>query len=116
MAVSNDPGMTLDKAISGMRDEYIRCRDMSHSWRPFHIAVLDHCYDQQLRCTRCYTIKHREVSFTGHLLSVHYEYCDGYVVKGLGRLTGEDRDQLRLESVQRTLRTGSGKEQKTQGG
>jgi len=39
------------------------------------------------------------MSRTGALLDSKYDYADGYTVKGLGRLSGVDRDVIRLQSI-----------------
>jgi hypothetical protein len=41
----------------------------------------------------------RYLSRTGHQLGGQYDYPEGYLVKGMGRLTGSDRDVIRLQSV-----------------
>lgn len=84
-----------------MNVDFVQCRDFGHSWRPLSARWLEKqsCYESVLRCTRCGTDRHRWLSSTGTQLSGAYEYADGYLVKGLGRLTGTDRDMVRLASV-----------------
>lgn len=88
-----------------LRTDFLQCRDFGHSWRP-HTARWDneaHAYRTQLRCSRCRTIRVRWIGRTGQQLGASYDYADGYMVKGVGRLTGTDRDALRLASVLRVL-------------
>ena len=89
------------QAISHMGLEFIQCRDFGHSWRPYSARWVpsDNCYESQLRCARCKTIRSRFLSRTGSQLSGNYDYPEGYLTKGLGRLTGTDRDMIRLASV-----------------
>lgn len=91
----------LDAAISHMELEFIQCRDFGHSWRPYSARWLpsDNCYESQLRCARCKAIRTRWLSRTGSQVGGGYDYADGYLVKGIGRLTGTDRDKIRLASV-----------------
>jgi hypothetical protein len=60
-------------------------------------------FETKLRCARCKTRRVRHIGPAGQLVSSHYEYPEGYVIKGMGRLDGAARDQLRLESVLRVL-------------
>lgn len=95
----------VDQTISGMRDDHLQCRDFGHSWRPYTArwSPEDRCYETQLRCQRCKTIRVRLIGQRGEQLSNHYDYADGYIVKGMGRLDGDERNRLRLESVQRIM-------------
>jgi hypothetical protein len=95
----------LDTAIHAMADEHLQCRDFSHSWRPLTAAWLPdrRVFETKLRCARCKTRRVRHIGPAGQLVSSHYEYPEGYVIKGMGRLDGAARDQLRLESVLRVL-------------
>ena len=81
------------------------CRELGHTWRPSS-AVWDsyrECFERVLRCTRCRTDRHQTLTRWGHVLSSSYHYPEGYTTAGLGRLIGEDRDLVRLESITRTL-------------
>jgi hypothetical protein len=95
----------LDTAIHGMTDAHLQCRDFSHSWRPLTAAWVPdkRVFETKLRCARCKTRRVRHIGSAGQLVSSHYEYPEGYVIKGMGRLDGAARDQLRLESVLRVL-------------
>jgi hypothetical protein len=95
----------LDTALHDMRTAYLQCRDFGHAWRPFTARWVpdQRSYHTQLRCTRCRTVRTRYISRNGEQVSKGYVYPDGYQLKGVGRITGEDRDHLRLESVLRVL-------------
>jgi hypothetical protein len=54
-------------------------------------------------CGRCHTERVRLIGPRGELLANRYVYADGYLVKGMGRLTGTDRDALRLAALQTLL-------------
>lgn len=96
---------TVDAAIADLDETSLQCRDFGHSWRPFEARYIParRQYDERLRCARCDTIRIRLLDSRGAQLASHYDYADGYLVKGLGRLTGEDRDALRLAGVQLLL-------------
>ena len=95
----------LEKFINTLELEHLQCRDFGHSWRPFTARWMaeDRCYESQLRCGRCGTLRVRRLSRTGSQIGSHYDYPEGYVTKGMGRLTGSDRDKIRLASLLRVL-------------
>lgn len=98
------PDFSLESVIESMRDEHVQCRDFSHSWRPFTASQApDGHYEQVLRCSRCRTLRKRLLDRRGAVVSSAYEYADGYVVKGLGRINGSERDHLRLVSIRKVL-------------
>jgi len=88
-----------------MNDDHLMCRDFGHMWRPFqarYIPQRKH-YEERLRCERCLTVRVRLLTNTGAQLSNHYVYPDGYTMTGYGRMTGTDRDAVRLASLQTVL-------------
>lgn len=97
-------------AIAHMTAMQIQCRDYGHAWKPWRAELIGkggaRGYEQALRCTRCDTERWRTLTRYGEVVSAHYVYPDGYLVKGLGRLTGEDRGQLRVASIERTVHRG----------
>lgn len=97
------PAASVDvrAAVRGMDLTHVQCRDFGHSWRPYTARWLSkfNQYQSQLVCARCSTIRTRFLSRSGEQLGGGYDYADGYLVKGLGRLTGHDRDEIRLASI-----------------
>ncbi len=87
-------------------DSYLLCRDIGHLWRPFKARWDDdnNSYVRILRCGRCKTEREQGISAAGVVLWSQYDYADGYQApKGTGRLDGEGRGALRLESVLRLI-------------
>lgn len=84
---------------------FLLCRELQHNWKPFSARWDDehHNYERVIRCVRCRTRKVQRLSSSGGILSSHYEYPDGYLHANLGRIIGEARDTLRLESLIRSL-------------
>jgi hypothetical protein len=84
---------------------FLLCRELQHNWKPFSAWWDDehHNYARSIRCMRCKTKKVQRLSSAGAVLSSHYEYADGYLAQHLGRIVGEARDTLRLESLIRSL-------------
>jgi hypothetical protein len=95
----------LSGAIHDMPTTFLQCRDFSHSWRPYTAtwSPSENAYEVQIKCSRCKTVRHRFIGSRGELLESKYDYADGYLIKGMGRLNGTDRDEIRLQSVLRVL-------------
>lgn len=90
---------------SGLSTSFLLCRELQHNWKPYS-AYWDeeyHNYARTIRCVRCRTLKVQRLSSSGAVLTSHYEYADGYLAEHLGRIIGEARDSLRLESLTRSL-------------
>jgi hypothetical protein len=96
---------TVSTALGDMSDSHLLCRDFGHAWRPYtaHWIPQRQQYQEGLRCTRCKTVRLRLISDSGELLANRYVYADGYLVHGVGRLTGTDRDALRVAALQTVL-------------
>lgn len=102
----------VKQATAEIAPEHLACRDFGHAWAPFTASwsSAERAYFVQLRCGRCATLRARVIDRQGALVANHYTYADGYLVKGLGRLTGGDRDAVRLASIQQLLNKGEGAE------
>lgn len=84
---------------------HLHCRELGHNWKPW-VARSDAeggGYERALRCTRCRAERWQVLSLSGAVVKSHYVYPDGYVHQGMGRIVGEGRDALRLESLTRAL-------------
>jgi hypothetical protein len=88
-----------------MNDDHLLCRDFGHAWRPFQARYIPQRrqYEERLKCGRCQTVRVRLLTSTGAQLGNAYHYPDGYALQGFGRLTGTDRDAVRLASLQTVL-------------
>lgn len=97
-----DPhSLDVERAVAQLAVEYAQCRDYGHQWQPSNAEWLaaDQCYRVTLKCPRCTTIRTLLRNRRGTQLESHYDYPDGYSIKGLGHLSGTDRDQIRLRSM-----------------
>lgn len=97
----------LSSAIDQMNVTHLHCRDYGHSWQPFAVEILpkNQGYAQELVCSRCDTHRIRFLDRFGDIASHPiYHWPDGYRMVGLGRLTAEDRCQIRLASVRDLLK------------
>lgn len=99
-----DPSEVADFAAS-LSESFLQCRELGHNWKPWTVRWLPEevHYERALKCSRCHTERWQALTDRGAVLSGHYVYPDGYVVQGLGRIVGEGRDALRLESLTRAL-------------
>ena len=93
----------VERFAQTLSDKFLACRELGHNWMPRTAALKDNYYDRVLRCSRCRTERHQTVSRSGEVLSSNYNYREGYQAKGLGRVVGDGRSALRLESIIRTL-------------
>jgi hypothetical protein len=93
--------LSLESAIEALEAAFVQCRDFGHSWRPWRTSWSPrfNSYENQLRCTRCKTLRVRLIGRRGQIVSSHYEYPDGYQFRGLGHLSSGDRDHIRLASM-----------------
>lgn len=99
-------------ALVAMADEHLLCRDFGHSWRPWAAEWIPQRrqYAEALVCSRCTSVRHRLLDEYGALLGNSYTYAEGYLVHGLGRLTGDDRNDLRLASLRAVMDFTGGQE------
>jgi hypothetical protein len=91
---------------SRLIDSYIMCRDMGHTWRPFKANYQQemNAYNRVLRCGRCKSERDQIIGLNGLILSGHYVYPEGYLTpEGSGRVNGNGRGALRLESTLRLI-------------
>lgn len=95
------------RAAEGWDEDQLECRMYAHSWRP-HTAQRDkrvNLIKVVQICQRCDTQKHQEInSNTGEVFASWYVYGEGYLSKGIGRITGDGRNVLRLEAVGRIFK------------
>jgi hypothetical protein len=103
LKVVDEHSQQLHAAVAVMTDEMLECRDIQHSYRKWSVRWIpkDREYESKLKCQRCGSIRVRRIDGrTGAIMASSYEYAEGYLVKGLGRLTGSDRGFIRLASLQ----------------
>lgn len=85
-------------------EKYLHCRELGHLWRPFRAGRHpDGGFERVLRCSRCRTRREQSLSSTGMVLTNNYKHPEGYLTEGIGRIVGEGRGLLRLESIMRVL-------------
>jgi hypothetical protein len=103
-SVEHEPRDLAD-FIEALPDAYLLCRELGHTWKPWRASTDGRAYDRVLKCPRCKTERHQVLTMRGHVVSNRYEYPERYLTKGLGSLSGDDRDSLRLASLTRSTVT-----------
>lgn len=88
-----------------LKQNWLLCRELGHNWKP-HTArfVTEYrAYERILKCPRCTAERHEVLDSTGSKVSSHLIYPKGYLHQGLGRIVGQSRDTVRLESLTRFI-------------
>ena len=80
-------------------DEQLLCRDLQHSWSPYTAERTDDGFLRTLHCNRCGTLKTQHLSKDGYIESTTMTYPEGYIRPGQGRLTREERADLRVRNL-----------------
>jgi len=92
---------------SSLPERYLYCREMGHNWKPFSAGRFkDGGFERILRCVRCRTKRYQGIDHRGIITASRYEHPEGYLTEGLGRIVGEGRGVLRLESIRRIVAKG----------
>lgn len=94
----------VEEFAAGLPKKYLHCRELGHLWRPYTARRHpDGGFERTLRCSRCTTRRHQTLSSRGMVVSSHYEHPEGYLTQGIGRIAGDGRGLLRLESISRDM-------------
>lgn len=88
----------------GLPESYLYCRELGHNWKSWSARQVDDSIERILRCNRCRCERHQILTLTGGVYSNKYVHPDGYLHEGMGRIIGDGRDALRMESIKRTIR------------
>lgn len=80
-------------------EDQLWCRDVQHSWAP-HAAKRDGTgFLRTLICTRCAALKNQHLDREGYILRTSMIYPQGYVRPGEGRMTRDERAELRVRNL-----------------
>jgi hypothetical protein len=91
------------KNVDDVEDKFLDCRDLGHSWRHYN-AVEEKKYRTITRvvvCSVCRTERRQVLDLKGYLVRSSYRYAKGYLLKGTGWLTADDRAVMRLRNIRR---------------
>lgn len=102
--MSKVDAIDIEDAIEEMSDVSLQCRDYRHSWAAFTVTPQSYGFERTLRCRDCKSLREETLNRRGSRVGdPKYIYSEGYLIKGLGRLTADDRDALRLASLLRSI-------------
>ncbi len=89
-------------SIDDIPDDYLLCRDLGHAWAPHDVKVSRKAGEihRVLKCRNCPTERTQILSTSGFIVRSRYEYPEGYVLPGIGRLSSDDRAHIRVSSTQ----------------
>lgn len=87
----------------GLPDKFLECREMNHIWKAWTGQYIEGGILRILRCQRCRSERHQEISLSGTVLRSWYKHAEGYLHEGMGRIAGDGRDALRVESLTRFM-------------
>lgn len=91
--------------LDSMPDEFLECREQ-HAWVKAGTAwdARLKCYTRVRYCPRCEGTRKQRIAADGSLIGhAFYEYPDGYLIKGIGRIGSDGRDQMRLYNIRREI-------------
>jgi len=96
------------KTIDDVREEHLECRDHMHSWEPYNARELKRgkVVERILRCERCKTLKRQTLVIKrgrAFLSAGSYKYAEGYLIKGMGHVSQDDRAKLRFRIITREM-------------
>ena len=95
----------LQQQMKSWTKDMLVCRTYQHSWDGYTVDPEGVNLLVTLMCRRCESYKYQLLDGrTGHVINQSVDYPKGYLAKGLGRIVGEQRDQLRLETAMRTVK------------
>lgn len=79
--------------------DQLLCRDLQHSWTPYTASRTADGYLRHLLCTRCIATKEQYLDRQGYIVRSSMKYNSGYLRIGEGRLTRDERAELRVRNL-----------------
>lgn len=96
-----DP-QAVQRAAQDWSDAIVHCRIYGHQWSPYTAAFRGaHAIEVHQRCQRCRSRRKQTMdSRTGRATPWQSAgYVDGYLLKDVGRVSGDGRNILRLAAI-----------------
>lgn len=91
----------IQSAAAALSDQYLQCRDVGHSWRIYYQKREGSVVVRKLWCPSCKTNRKTKINRYGEVVANSYDYADGYLLEGFGRIQGRTKSLLRAESINR---------------
>lgn len=90
--------------IQDMEEAFVTCKAYGHNWNPLTVQKIGGVYTQTLKCSRCTSECTQDINRRGQLMSSRrYNYVDGFLFKGLGRVMGDARGVIRVTALDNML-------------
>jgi hypothetical protein len=91
----------VDAVLDQLPAEALNCRVYGHDLRPHDAWYVGRkAVEVRLRCRHCGTQRRiLQSRVGGDILASGYVYPDGYLITGVGRLTGSDRGRARIRAL-----------------
>lgn len=80
-------------------EKQLLCRDLQHAWTPHSAHSEGKGFVRTLRCQRCRSVKHQILDRDGYIISTRMVYPVGYLRPGEGRMTRDERAELRVRNM-----------------
>jgi hypothetical protein len=80
-------------------DDQLLCRDLLHSWAPYTAKRNVDGFIRTLKCVRCVALKEQHLDREGYILQSYMKYPPGYLRPGEGRMTRDERANLRVRNI-----------------
>jgi hypothetical protein len=80
-------------------DEQLLCRDLQHSWAPYTAKRMVDGFVRTLKCVRCVAMKEQYLDLEGYIVDTRMKYPPGFLRVGEGRMTREERANLRVRNI-----------------
>lgn len=80
-------------------DDQLLCRDLQHSWSPYTAKRMKDGFVRTLRCDRCTALKDQHLDRDGYITRTSMAYPQGYLRPGEGRMTRDERADLRVRNL-----------------
>jgi len=90
------------QVAQGLSDAFLRCRDIGHQWRLYYQHREGSVIVRKMWCPSCKTNRKTKINRYGEVVSNSYDYDDGYLIEGLGRVQGRSKALLRAEAINRS--------------
>lgn len=100
----------IDAAVEHWSAQQLLCRRFGHAWDTYTAQRLPgrKGWDEVHRCVRCDSLRHQVLDKDGDITAKSYRYAEGYILDGLGRLTGVDRGVIRVRVARRRAQPADG--------
>lgn len=90
--------------VNDLTEQYLLCRTYGHAWKPQGaVYSKDRRTIHTTQICACESDRYQDLDGrNGAVIKSHINYSEGYLIKGLGRVTGDAKGVIRLATVTRS--------------